>query len=627
MNEAIFENTPEPECSKELISELHYLRRISESDTAKILELDSQSIAIRHELEQKRRGFVLLAELAVSLRERSSYESVFVPVARRIDAALNMQRTAVLVPQGDGRFTPAVLQGYPSDRKDLVAARSIEIDAELLDPERPVLVTGADPDRRLAALRQALELPYLISCPAFLYDNEVAAILITGRVVEEPPFLSRLGRTDVETVQAISALLAAVLVEQRLESELRRARDQAEKSARAKSEFLANMSHEIRTPINAILGMIHFLDKTEMTETQRRYANQAEQSTRLLLRVIDDILDFSSIETGRMELKLAEFSLHDMAERVCSHVAEEAERKSLSLDLRVEPDVPDLLIGDSLRVEQVLLNLVHNAVKFTRRGGAAIGVSRQANSDDKERHTIRLLFDVKDTGVGMDEEQAGKLFMPFTQGDASHTRKYGGTGLGLAVSRSLVELMGGEIGCESRLGEGSRFFFSIPFALPKEAAEPSVPCCGHSGKERSEEETEGDTENMKGMHVLLAEDNEINQMIVVELLRDAGVTVTAVENGLEAVKAVEKEPFDLVLMDIQMPEMDGLTATMQIHANPKYKDLPIIALTAHALPEDRETSLKSGMNEHLTKPVDPDEIYAALRQWGKRKKGLLTHEL
>jgi signal transduction histidine kinase/ActR/RegA family two-component response regulator len=602
MNEVsnVFENT----------SELHYLRRISERDTAKILELDTQSIAIRHELEQKRRGFVLLAELAVSLRERSSYENVFVSVARRINGALNMQRTAVLVPHEDGRFSPVVLQGYPADKKELVAARSIEIDTELLNPDRPVLVTGADPADRLAALREALELPYLISSPAFLYGNEVAAILITGRMVEEPPFLSRLGRSDIETVQAISALLAAVLVEQRLENELRRARDQAEKNARAISVFLANMSHEIRTPINAVLGMVRFLVKTEMTEKQREYASQAERSTLLLLRVIDDILDFSSIDTGRMELKTAEFSLRGMAQRVYNHVVEEAQAKSLSLDLQVEPDVPDLLIGDALRVEQILLNLVHNAVKFTQKGGAIIRVSRQADPADREK--VRLLFGVKDTGVGMSEEQVSKLFIPFTQGDTSYARKYGGTGLGLAISRSLVDLMGGEIRCESQLGEGSEFLFSIPFVLAQDAAaSPAV------GEQRSEEEI---NDELKNMRVLLAEDNEINQLIVIELLRDVGVTVTTVENGLEAVKAVEKEPFDLVLMDIQMPEMDGLTATMQIRANPKYKDLPIVALTAHALSEDREASLKSGMNEHLTKPIDPDEIYAALRQWGKRKK-------
>jgi signal transduction histidine kinase/ActR/RegA family two-component response regulator len=599
--------------SEERIPELHYLRRISERDAAKILELDMQSIAIRHELEQKRRGFALLAELAVSLRGNFSYESVFVPVARRINAALNMQRTAVLAPSEDGRFNPAVLQGYPADQKERVAARNIEIDAELLDPERPVLVTGADPVDRLASLREALELPYLISSPALLHDKEVAAVLITGRMVEEPPFLSRLGRSDVETVQAISALLAAVLVERRLENDLRQARDQAEKSARAKSEFLANVSHEIRTPINAILGMVRFLTKTEMTEKQREYTDQVEHSTRLLLRVIDDILDFSNIDTGRIKLKSETFSLRDMTKRVLNHIEAEAQAKSLTLDLRVEADVPDLLLGDPLRVEQILFNLVHNAVKFTQKGSVAIGV-QTAPSDEaqQKRQKIRLLFDVEDTGVGIDEEQASRLFLPFTQADSSHTRKYGGTGLGLTISRSLVELMGGELRCESRLGEGSRFSFSVPFDLPAEEAESS-PSAEHLGEER-----DGDLENM---HVLLAEDNEINQLIVEELLRDAGVIVTTVENGLEAVKAVEKESFDLVLMDIQMPEMDGLTATAQIHSNPKYKDLPIIALTAHALPEDREASLKCGMNEHLTKPVDPDEVYAALRQWGKRRGG------
>ena len=268
MKITLIEKTPglqEPVGGEGTLQELHYLRGISEASAAKILALDAQSIAIRHELEQKRRGFALLAELSVSLRRRAGRESasVFASAARRINAALNMQRTAVLTPDGEGRFRASVLQGYPETREKIVASRSIAPDRELLDPERPVLVTGADPDH-LAALREAVEIPYLISS-ALLYDNTVEAILITGRMVEESPFFPRLGCGDVETVQAVGALLAAVLAEQRLEDKLRQARDLAEKSARAKGEFLANMSHEVRTPVNAILGMTRLLEGAGMT--------------------------------------------------------------------------------------------------------------------------------------------------------------------------------------------------------------------------------------------------------------------------------------------------------------------------------------------------------------------------
>ena len=595
----------------ETFQELNYLRRISEGNAAKILALDAQSIAIRHELEQKRRGFALLAELSVSLRRRpgheSVFESVFIPAARRLNAALNMQRTAVLTLGEKGCFRASVLQGYPEKREKIVASRSIEVDEELLDPERPVLVNGADPADRLASLREAVEIPYLIST-ALLYDNAVGAILITGRMAEEAPFLFRLRRSDVETVRAVGALMTAVLMEQRLGDKLRKARDQAEKNALAKGEFLANMSHEIRTPVNAILGMLRLLEGSGMTGVQRQYLEQAAHSTRLLLRVFDDVLDFSSLDMGRLTLRPTEFSVRDVIKSVHGAVEEQARVKSLFLSAEVADEVPGAVLGDALRVEQVLLNLAGNAVKFTQEGRVDIRVSRLPSPPE----AARLLFEVEDTGIGISTEQLEGLFLPFTQADASHTRKYGGTGLGLAISRSLANLMGGELRCETRLGEGSKFSFIVTLPLPEEVH--GTPSALSAPSQEAEEPEEA----LRGMKVLLAEDNEINQMVSMGVLSDMGVEVTVAANGVEALEALERDAYDLVLMDIQMPEMDGLTATARIRANPRHKDLPVIALTAHALSEDREASLKSGMNDHLTKPIDPDEIYAALRQWFKR---------
>ena len=588
--------------------ELHYLRGISERNTAKILALDAQSIALRHELEHKRRGFALLAELSVSLRRRAGYENIFVPVARRINAALNMQRTVVLTPDGEGRFKATVLQGYPNDKRELVASRSIEVAPELLNPDRPALVTGANPTSRLAKFREAVDIPYFISSPTFLYDNAVAAILITGRVAEAPPFLSRLGASDVETVQAISALLSAVLVEHRLEDDLRRARDRAEKSDKAKGEFLANMSHEVRTPINAILGMARILSENGLADTQRHNLDQIVHSTRLLLRIFDDIMDFANLDAGRMALQAAEFSIRDVAGRVFSIVEEQAKSKSLLFDMNVEPDVPDAVIGDSAKVEQVLFNLVDNAVKFTNKGWVSVRITKQASAAG----SVQLLFEVEDSGIGMSEEQTVDIFLPFNQADTSFTRKHGGTGLGLAICRSLTDLMQGEIRYESQLGEGSKFSFSVPFGLPQDGALGEA---RHSGSKDAKAPKTDVLESFKGMRVLLVEDNVVNQLIAANMLSSMEVDVTVANNGLEALEALESGAYDLVLMDIQMPEMDGLTATIQIRANPKHKDLPIIALTAHALPEDREASLKSGMNDHLTKPMEPEEIYSTLLFW------------
>ena len=720
------------------LQELTYLRRLAESNAAKILSLDAKSIAIRHELEQKRRGFSLMAELAVTLGQDSDHKSVFVSVSKRVNAALNMQRTAVLMPTDDGRFSPAVLQGYdPEDQKRLFAI-TFHVDSEFLEPA-PVLITGADAEERHADLRRVLGLPYLIASPVILH-NEVAAILVTGRLVEQPPFLPRLGTSDAETVQTVSAYLAAMLAAsrfaeaeertqimldatplccnfwdehgnnvdcnaeaprlfelsskqeyldrfselspefqpggvpsadfalqrireafdkgwvrfewmhqkvdgepipaeitlvrvrrrnhfivagytrdlreqkailaemQRTQDALRLARDLAEKNAKAKSEFLANMSHEIRTPMNAILGMSHLLGGTELTEKQRGYLEQAEHSANLLLRIINDILDFSKIEAGRMEMERIPFSVPGLIANTRKMLAPQAEAKGVALSVNVAADIPDQVYGDPIRLEQVLLNLANNAVKFTDSGNVAITAGLQEGLPGK----VKMLFSVKDSGIGMTGEQVAGLFTPFTQADTSTTRKYGGTGLGLAISRSLVELMDGTIWCESAPGEGSTFYFTVLFdAVDGDAAMPEA-------KDTAEEHADDDFADIAGLTVLLAEDNEINQMIAMELLAGKNVAVEAVDTGLKAVEALEQKEYDLVLMDIQMPEMDGLTAAKIIRAKDKFADLPIIAMTAHAMTGDREASLNVGMNDHITKPIDPALLYAALRRWDRR---------
>ncbi len=405
--------------------------------------------------------------------------------------------------------------------------------------------------------------------------------------------------------------LKAMLSEMhKVEQDLRTARDMAEESTRAKSEFLANMSHEIRTPMNGILGMLHLVLATDVTEKQRNYLDKTQQSAQALLRIINDILDFSKIEAGKLEMECAAFDLTDLLRQVRDVFAPKIDEKDLLFVMDAPKDLPRTLGGDSLRLKQVLMNIISNSIKFTEKGSIRLAIEEVARTDD----TVKLKFSITDTGIGMSEEQSAGLFTAFTQADSSITRKYGGTGLGLAISKNLVTMMGGDIGVLSRLGEGSTFFFTARFTLPKE--DGPVTCL----LPEAETAAEPRTAHVAGARVLFVEDNDINRMIACELLEMGGYTVDVALNGQEAVDMIQKrDDYALVLMDIQMPIMDGLTATRTIRRlGGRFASIPIIAMSAHAMSGDHEKSIDAGMNDHLTKPIDPNVMYATLEKWMER---------
>jgi signal transduction histidine kinase/ActR/RegA family two-component response regulator len=428
---------------------------------------------------------------------------------------------------------------------------------------------------------------------AFRFAGGVATIFAAFFVIRFLPMLRSM--RDISKLETANNDLAAA------NAAMQKLREDAEQASLLKSASLAHVSHELRTPLAGVIGMIELLQDTKLDEEQKMLVASCAASAQSLLTITNDVLDLSSIETGRMHIQVVSFAPKELVQECCSILAEAARRKKLFITTNIDPAIPDVVLGDPKRLRQALVNLISNAIKFTTSGGVVVSLTLHEN----RQIDCAVRFAVKDTGVGLSEDEQEKLFQPFTHVDGTSARRYGGTGLGLFISKRIVELMHGTIGVESKKGEGSTFWFDLALSRPGDGVSP-----------RSVEKIIV-TPQLTGK-ALIVEDNPTLQALAIRQLASLGLQATAVSTGTEAIELVSRERFDLILMDCYLPELDGFEATKNIRKIEELnneKRVPIVAMTASAIEGDQDRCLASGMDDYLSKPVSMDQLREKVKRW------------
>jgi signal transduction histidine kinase len=486
------------------------------------------------------------------------------------------------------------------------------VDLVLLDVQMPGM-DGFETARHLQMTERTRNIPIVFITAVFKAEEfihrgfDIGAVDYLTKPIDDHLLLNR-----IRLYQAINRrereLMATVEQLHEKEQALSLAKDAAEAANRAKSTFLANMSHELRTPMNAIMGMTDLALRKATDPKLRDQLGKITQASQHLLHVINDILDISKIEADRLTLEQVSFKLGEVLENLVSLIGHKASDKGLKVHIDLPAGLPGMaLTGDPLRLGQILLNLAGNAVKFTEQGV----ITLRARLVEDSASDVLLRIEVEDTGIGIGPEDQKRLFTAFEQADGSMTRKYGGTGLGLAISKRLAQLMGGAVGVASTVGQGSTFWFTVRLGktLTGNGAVPPAPTFAQETAESLLQS------KFAGARILLAEDEPINQEVSRGLLEDVGLAVDLAEDGVAAVEMAQLTPYALILMDMQMPNLNGVEATRAIRALPGYAQTPILAMTANAFDEDRQVCLDAGMNDHIGKPVDPERLFETLLKW------------